>query len=310
MPTSSPPTVSVVLPAYNRAEQIGAAIDSILRQTFGDFELIVVDDGSTDDTLARAQAMSDPRIRCLSSASNRGVSAARNLGLAVARGEWVAFQDSDDEWLPAKLEKQLARLRSASVPCVGAYCGMAIMLEGPGEGRQARTTLRYIPNPDLEAVEGDILPTLLRTSLVSTQTLIARRDCLERIGGFDEELRALVDWDCVIRLAQLGPFAFVDEPLVLQRFSANSITRDTARRAVARRQIIEKHRDLLAGSPAQLAHHYRTLAGEQRRLGQVSEALGTISQARRIRPFALQLWIISAYLAVLGAGRRLLGGGS
>jgi glycosyltransferase involved in cell wall biosynthesis len=304
MTSSSTPAVSVILPAYNRAGLIRNAIDSVLRQTFSDFELLVIDDGSTDGTLAETRAVIDPRVRCLPIGRNRGVSAARNAGLAAARGEWVAFQDSDDEWLPTKLEKQMARLGAQESTFVAAYCGMAIVgCESHGAGR---TTLHYIPDADVALVEGDVLPILLRTSSVSTQTLVARREALERIGGFDEELRALVDWDCVLRLARLGPFAFVDEPLVLQRFSDNSITRDVARRAVARSQIIEKHRDLLSSDTAGLALHYRILAGEQRRLGDYGSARHNIGLARSLKPWAPTLLGLDLYLRCVAPVARAL----
>src|SRR5262245_12992873 len=104
------PAVSVVLPAYNRAGSIGGAIPSVLRQTWADFELIVIDDGSEDGTLEAAAGIRDPRLRLIAGQSNRGAAAARNRGAAVARADWIAFQDSDDEWLPEKLEKQMARL--------------------------------------------------------------------------------------------------------------------------------------------------------------------------------------------------------
>ena len=104
------PPVSVVIPAYNRAATIGAAIESVLRQTWEDFELVVVDDGSTDGTLEAARRIADPRLRVVAAPHNMGAAGARNLGVAEARGTWIAFQDSDDEWLPEKLAKQMARL--------------------------------------------------------------------------------------------------------------------------------------------------------------------------------------------------------
>ncbi|MBM9593921.1 glycosyltransferase [Roseitranquillus sediminis] len=303
----STPAVSVVLPAFNRVHAIRDAVDSVLRQTWTDFELLVVDDCSTDDTLAVVRAVDDPRVRVLSTPRNMGPSGARNVGIAEARGAWVAFQDSDDEWMPEKLARQMARLsETRETPWIAAYCGMIIvggvMVNGPG-----RTKVRYFPGPEIEAVEGDILPTLLRTSLVSTQMLVVRRDELERIGGFDENLPALVDWDLVLRLAERGPFAFVDEPLVLQRFSSNSITRDQARRTLALEQIIEKHQPQLSRMPGLLAQQYRTLAGAHRRLGRVAEAHQAIEKARRVQPRDPTLWMRSAYLNFRMVTRRLFG---
>jgi GT2 family glycosyltransferase len=292
------PTISVVLPAFNRVASIRAAVDSVLRQSFGDFELLVVDDGSTDGTMAALAALTDPRVRLLANPRNLGAGAARNTGIRAARGVWVAFQDSDDEWLPTKLDRQMAALRGGD--CVAGYCGMAVVGAGaaraPEAGEGGRTRLHYIPEPEITAVEGDVLTSLLEHSLVSTQTLIARRDCLERIGGFDESLPALEDWECAIRLAKLGRFSFVDAPLVHQHFSANSITRHQDRRVAARQQIVAKHLDLLRQHPGLLAGHYKTIAGEQRRLGDLPAARQSLAEARRLLPFSPKLWAISAYL--------------
>ena len=103
----SNPGISVIIPTYNRAHLISRSAKSVLAQTYPDFELIIVDDGSGDNTEEIIEALADPRIRYLRHESNRGVSAARNTGIRAARGDYIAFQDSDDEWLPQKLEKQL-----------------------------------------------------------------------------------------------------------------------------------------------------------------------------------------------------------
>ena len=132
-PAAPLPAVSVVLPAYNRADSIRLAIDSVLRQSFTDFELIIVDDASTDGTRAVAEAVADPRVRVIAHPANRGASAARNSGVAAARAPFVAFQDSDDEWLPRKLEKQMARLLAPGAGYVAAYCGMRILDEPTDE---------------------------------------------------------------------------------------------------------------------------------------------------------------------------------
>jgi glycosyltransferase involved in cell wall biosynthesis len=299
MPPNPVPAVSVVLPAYNRAGSILAAVDSVLGQTFRDFELLVVDDGSSDGTMASLEGISDPRVRLLANPRNMGAGAARNTGIRAARAVWVAFQDSDDEWLPQKLEKQMARLDALGRAHVAVYCGMAVVgeLDSPSAAdAPGRTTLRYIPDPHLSVVEGNIRPALLRESLVSTQTLIARLESLLAIGGFDESLPALEDWDLALRLAALGPFAFVDEPLVMQHFSANSITRYRDRRLIARQKIVAKHLPELQAEPALLARHYRAIAGEQRRLGLIAEARASLAEARSLKPFDPKLWALSAYL--------------
>ena len=128
--TCGAPTVSVVMPAYNAEPYIGQAIESVRSQTFGDWELIVVDDCSTDGTagIARAAAAADPRVRVVRQPANGGVAAARNRGVAEARGAWVALLDSDDVWEPEKLELQTALARDSGAPIV--YCSYDLMGRG------------------------------------------------------------------------------------------------------------------------------------------------------------------------------------
>ena len=297
------PSVSVVIPAYNRAATIRLAIESVLRQSYADFELIVVDDGSSDGTQGVVAAIEDPRLRLVETPRNMGASAARNLGTREARAPWVAFQDSDDEWLPLKLEKQMARLKALGGDYVAVYCGMLVI--GTPDGTAAtgvRPRIAYVPDPGVAVVEGDILTTLMQTSVVSTQTLVVRRDRMLEIGGFDESFRALIDRECLLRLAPLGPIACVDEPLVLQRFSENSITRDNALRLRSQARIVEKHHDLYAGHPELLAGQYYAIAGGHRRLGEYAEARAALARARALQPTNPRLWAMTAYLALHGRG--------
>jgi glycosyltransferase involved in cell wall biosynthesis len=294
MKAMRPPVVSVVIPAFNRAGTIGAAVDSVLAQTFQDLELILVDDASTDDTADVLAGLGDSRIRVIRHESNKGAGAARNTGIEAARGEWVAFQDSDDLWMPTKLERQMARLSSPGASYIAAYCGMLVEdMDNPC------AQPRYIPDTKVTTREGNILNELLTRSFISTQTLVARRDLLMSIGGFDEELPALEDWECVLRLAQHDSFALVDEPLVRQRFSPNSITRSADRRLKARIQILEKHRELLARDPLVLASHHYSIAGALRQSGRLEEAAQHITAALHCRPFHPTYWGMRVYLAAL-----------
>jgi GT2 family glycosyltransferase len=300
-PVAEIPAVSVVLPAYNRAGAIRGAIESVLRQTWTDFELLVVDDASTDGTPAAVAEIRDPRLRLIANPRNLGAAAARNAGIREARGAFVAFQDSDDEWLPLKLAKQMARL--ADPAFVAAYCGMLVIgraddVHGGRDG--ARPEIRYVPHPGIAPVEGDILQSLMRASIVSTQTLVARRDALLAIGGFDESFRALIDRECALRLAQLGPVACVDEPLVLQRFSANSITRDAALRAEAKTRLVEKHLALLRNHPRHLAELYYGIAHDRRVTGEIAAARAALARARALRPASPRYWAMTGYLALRG----------
>ena len=306
LPVPNAPAVSVVIPAYNRVTSIRAAIDSVLRQTWQDFELIVVDDGSSDGTQDAIRAIDDPRLRLIETPHNMGASAARNLGIAAARADWVAFQDSDDEWMPLKLERQMARLLAPGANFIAAYCGMLILgepNETPGAG--GRLQVRYFPDAGETRLEGDLLASLLRSSLISTQTLVARRDRLDEVGGFDPEMRSLIDWDCVLRLAPLGPIAFVDEPLALQRFSSNSITRDRARRLISQIRIAEKHAAALARHPEIHARHHYVIAGGHRLAGDLPAARAALARARALQPANPRYWAMSLGLAALSLAPSL-----
>jgi glycosyltransferase involved in cell wall biosynthesis len=283
--------VSVVITAYNQAGTIRAAVQSVLDQSFANLELIVVDDCSTDNTLRLLGTIEDSRLHVFRQETNRGVSAARNRGIAIARAPWVAFQDSDDLWHPGKLTRQMARLDAWSLKMgaapVAAYCGMEI--EEPSGPR-------YVPRRNLPHREGDVLPKLVWRSFISTQTLIVRRDILQDVGGFDEELRALVDWELMLRVAQCGPVALIDEPLVRQRFSDNSITRDPLRRVEARSYLVAKHADLIERYPGAMAEHHYQLSGGFRRCGDLERALRHMKEARRHEPRRLRWLLMDAAL--------------
>lgn len=297
LPDAAAPPVSVVIPAYNRAATIRTAIESVLRQTYSDFELIIVDDGSSDGTLDAAAAVTDPRLRLVANPTNTGAAGARNTGVAHARGTWVAFQDSDDEWLPLKLEKQMARL-AEKPEAIAAYCGLLTLgglVDRPGE----RLRLRYVPNPAQSPAEGDLRVPLLRRNMISTQTLVVRRDVFAELGGFDQALPAEEDWDFALRLAGRGPIALVDEPLVQQRFSPNSLTGFLDRRLKAHDMIVEKNRALFDGRPGLLARQYYVLAGDNRQAGHLAASAGYLARARRLAPANPRYWAMSAYIALL-----------
>lgn len=303
------PSISVIIPAFNRAATLLASMRSVLSQSYEDFELLVVDDCSSDDTVSVARSLSDPRIRIIQNAVNLGAGGARNAGVANSRGKWVAFQDSDDEWLPTKLEKQMSRLDAQGADHVAAYCGL-LRLGGLDNDARARMTVGYVPDPRYTIVDGQLLEGLLRTSLISTQTLIVRRDVFDRIGGFDERTTPIEDWDFALSLCQEGRIALVDEPLVLQRFSPNSITRQHSKRLASQVLVLEKHQALFAGHPGLLAFHYCIIAGGFRRQGNLAAARSNLARAIRLDPTNLSLWaraILVSGHSLLPGSRRLIG---
>jgi glycosyltransferase involved in cell wall biosynthesis len=200
------PRVSIVMPSYNRADLIVESIRSVIAQTYSGWELIVVDDGSTDDSIARIDALAEPRIAVLRQPRIGNVARLRNLGAAAARGDYLAFLDSDDLWLPAKLELQLAGL--AGKPDAWSYASHALA-DAQGMQMPLRSG-RFAP------VSGKVLRALLTEETSATViTWLVPRALFERLGGFDEQLRLREDLDLVLRLAQAADA--VAAPQVLAR---------------------------------------------------------------------------------------------
>lgn len=210
------PAVSVIMPAYNVAPYIGASIESVLAQTVTDWELLIVDDGSTDETRTTAEsfAAGDPRVRVLHQ-TNGGISMARNAALRHARGEFIAILDSDDLWSPEFLEAQLAIF--ADHPEVDIVTGNAWMLGGKQDGEPARPVPDPRPAPTLEALLADETSVFIMS--------IFRRHVYETLGGFDDSMRCNEDYDLWLRAATAG-FRFYrnDRPLGHYRRREDSLS--------------------------------------------------------------------------------------
>ena len=240
MSTPARPFISIILPVYNRQHKIAKAIQSVLDQTYEYFELIIVNDASTDQTESVIRSFYDDRIRYFTHDRTKGASAARNTGINLAKGEWIAFHDSDDEWMPEKLEKQVEIVnRFGSIkPSPVIYTGFY---------RYNRDGIReYIPSKSITKKEGIIVNSLLNGNFVSTQTVILKKECILKVGGFDENLPRFQDWELWLRLAPEHPFILIDEPLVNVYFSEKSISADSSLIVEAYRIIYEKHQKLLA----------------------------------------------------------------
>jgi len=198
------PLASVIIPTFNRRALVAEAIASALAQEGADFELIVVDDGSTDGTEAALAPIRD-QLRFLSQ-TNRGVSAARNTGARVARGEWLAFLDSDDIWLPDRLCAQMAFVREHPETRICQTGEIWI-----------RNGVRVNPCNHHRKPDGDVFLPSLQRCLVSPSAVMIRRDLFEAAGGFDESLPACEDYDLWLRLAWQTPVPLIDRPLVIKR---------------------------------------------------------------------------------------------
>ena len=226
--------VSVIIPTYNRPKQLKRSIQSVLKQTYNDFDIIIVDDASTEDISAVVKEFSDSRLRYHRLKKNKGAAGARNEGTRLSDSEYIAFQDSDDEWLPDKLEKQmnyLAKNQSYDL----AY----------GKIRVISKNDDYIfPTREIEGdLEGNIYKYLLKRNTIGTPTMLIKRECFELIGGFDENLRCLEDWEFSIRFSQRYNIGFVDEVLINSYVSEDGVSRNIGAYYESRCKMIAEYRD-------------------------------------------------------------------
>jgi glycosyltransferase involved in cell wall biosynthesis len=222
---ASEPLVSVIIPTYNRGALIGRAIDSVRAQTYPNIEIIVVDDGSTDDTQDRLRQYGDG-VRVVSQ-ENAGPAAARNKGIAQARGEYIAFLDSDDYWLQGKLARQIEALEKAgsSVPCCLCNC---TVLYPDGSKTSTFKIADIVPNyPDGLWLNPEMV--LSTRFVLFNQAAAIRRKALQRVGGFDEKLRLLEDYDLGLRLALEGPWTIVRDEMVVYNDASHGSLASTAR---------------------------------------------------------------------------------
>lgn len=240
MSVQSEEKVSVIIPTYNREATIGTSIQSVLNQTWQNFEIIVVDDGSTDNTRQVVEAFADERIRYICMEKNGGASRARNEGIRRAGCEFIAFLDSDDEWMPKKLEKQMKVMLNAPETTGLVYCRM--------QGSRNDGSVIVCPELSLkkEQLEGKLLGNLVGGNVIGTPAMLIRRQCLELTGGFDEGLRCLEDWELVLRIAEKWDIGFVDEILVEVHFSEGSVSSNSKGYVLTRCYMIAKYWELMA----------------------------------------------------------------
>ena len=208
------PKVSVVIPAYNTVHFLPQTVKSVLQQTFQDFEIIVVNDGSTDGTELWLSQLEQPQLTYITQ-NNQGLPATRNTGIAAAQGAYIAFLDADDLWEPTKLEQQVA--------CLDARPEVGLV----------HTAIRYIDEQNYEinrifGVEGDgnvWQKVVVHNPVRCGSTPMVRRDCFATVGVFDPTLTFSEDWDMWIRIAAHYPFATINEPLVSYRQHGTNMTK-------------------------------------------------------------------------------------
>lgn len=275
------PRVSVLIPAYNAERYIGETIASALAQTHRDFEVIVVDDSSTDGTAAVLASFGNA-IK-VHRQVNSGAATARNTAAALATGEWLAFLDADDLWEPRKLERQLAMATTAL-----CYSNRSNFGErGPVPEIQSDVTTMH---------DGDVFATLLlEGNFITSSSVLIRRDTFADLGGFTTTLKNAEDWDLWLRVAERHDVRYCPEPLVRYRFHAGGKSRNHRRMAVARQSVVSRALDSPRGRQLSWplrrriwAETCRTNAWDAGQAGARADALRDYARAAMAWPLAAQ----------------------
>lgn len=303
---SSRPAVSVVIPAYNAASYIEETLDSVLAQTYRDFETIVIDDGSTDNTGEVISQYGDA-VRYIRK-ENGGSASARNRGIREARGRYIAFLDADDLWIPEKLER-LHELFEKDPALAWAYSDALFVEAETDKALYRASQIRARP-------QGDVLQPLMLGNFMPPSMIVVKRNVLEEVGGFDEsELRRISeDWELCMRIAARYPIRYLDEPLVhIRKHSENKTGTMNLEHALQSRLTTIK--EAVARSPDRLTAYYddavanlytnigrKWLEREER-----AQARRLFWQALRHTPANVQAWIYGLATLLPRPVLRMLG---
>ncbi len=223
------PTVTVVIPTYNAIDYLPTTLESALNQTFTDFEIVIIDDGSTDTTAQWLGNLADARIKIILQ-TNQSVAVARNRGIAESQGKYIAFLDSDDLWEPTKLEKQ--------VQCLEANPDVGLVNVGT---KNIDERGNYLATVMPLEIEGNVWQQIIEENIILCGSVpMIRRSCFEEVGVFDGNLLSAEDWDMWIRLAAKYPFGLIREPLVLYRQHLKSKSNNLEKHLFHRLKTIDK----------------------------------------------------------------------
>jgi glycosyltransferase involved in cell wall biosynthesis len=299
----SNPTVSVVIPTYNCARFIGDALASVLAQTYRDFEVVLVDDGSTDDTRLRAESF-PPNVKYLYQA-NRGPATARNTGIQHSCGEYIAFLDADDIWLPRKLERQVEAFEMGT--------GSDVVYTWWRWINEAGVPLPEVHKP---THQGNVLEKLMRGCFILPSIVMMRRTCFEQAGFFDTRLRHSDDWDILLRIAAQGyQFTFIPEVLVGKRVHEYNLSSEASKSLEDSRVMLDRVLSELPPHLARLSYRETALrnllihtSAQFIRQGQLEEAGALFTEGARLQPEILGqpgLYLGLAFSSLMNGHRTL-----
>jgi glycosyltransferase involved in cell wall biosynthesis len=284
-------TVSVIIPTYNRARFLKTAVESVLHQTFQDFDISIVDDGSTDKTRQTVFAFNDKRIRYFRHPFNKGNAAARNTGIQNSTGKYVAFLDDDDEWLPDKLKQQVKLLNTTPENVGAVYTGFVTI-----DKRSSKTLSETSPSK-----RGSIFDDLLSANCVgTTSTVVLRRKCFQTVGLFDEELVAWVDYDMWLRVAKEFDFECLPSPQVKYYTHSGNITANYGAKIQGIKKMQQKHGALFALDRKSFSGQYLALGVSHCYDGDTKVGRQALRKAIKLYPFEIRHYY-NLGLSLLGA---------
>lgn len=269
--------VSVIITTFNRSNLLPRAVNSVLKQTYQNLEIIIVDDCSTDNTLQVIKNFSDERIKYIKNNKNLGLAASRNIGIKASKGEYISFLDDDDELLPNKVAEQIELFKNANVDVV--YCGMIRKYNGK--------TVRL----SISTFRGYILEHILVSSPSGIHSLLIKRRCLEKIGLFDETFPAFEDWDLWIRLSEKCVFDLVNKFLVIYHFYGSQMSFDLDLKIRSHELILTKHKTKLLKHKNILYWQYRKLASRLSLADKYTESLEYVIKSIKIKPINVGSYI-------------------
>jgi len=279
------PRVSVIIPTYNRAPMLGRAIKSVLNQTYRDFELIVVDDCSTDNTEEVVNSFEDARLRYIKHPTNRGGSAARNSGISSSSGDYIGFLDDDDEWLPDKLKVQVELFGRLPEDYGVIYGGYHIKQEGK------------IIRDVYPTHRGDVYYQMLKGCFIGSPTILIKNVCFENAGCFDETLPGCQDWDMWLRLAKKYKFEYIPDILAIYYIHGNQIKFSQSKYIFGVRRVLDKYHDDFSTYPDILSNQYKHIGVLSYVVGDKATGTRYMVKSMKLRPLQnAYLHIISVYI--------------
>lgn len=283
--------VSVIIPTYNRSGLLVKAVSSVLNQTFKDLEVLIIDDGSTDDTKQRIEGLGESRIRYIRNSKNMGVSGSRNVGITSSLSDYIGFLDDDDEWLPEKLERQVGILDNSPSNVGLVYTGTLSVDLATG-GLIETTIPRY---------KGNVLNDLVFLNFIPTSSVLARRECFTKVGLFDENLSYGEDFDLWIRISTEFLIDYIQDPLAIHKDHPQTTTANNKKVAVNVRRILDKHSALFASNKKGLSNYLLMMGTAYCYDGNLSEGRKAIADAIKAQPLDLRLYYNLA-LTLIGPG--------